>query len=197
MYAPETCKTDLCYLQICKSFPRPSSSWQEFSINLQFHIKRCTKKWVLEKLLSWNPRNQFVNGSRFWPEFQSKQSQMALVPCGILRIVSSPVQIGILLATLVTFLICYIATKIPGVLQILKAGKRPRAPPLRAGTLASGKHTKSYEKKTIYSWFTYSKWWFSIAMLVYPRDPEGIPVVFLSFSPPLKWWTTWRLRFRK
>ena len=29
----------------------------------------------------------------------------------------------------------------------------------------------SYWKCTIYSWFTYSKWWFSIAMLIYQRVP--------------------------
>ena len=35
--------------------------------------------------------------------------------------------------------------------------------------LASGKHTKSYWKWTIYSWFAHQKWWFSIVLLIYQR----------------------------
>ena len=35
--------------------------------------------------------------------------------------------------------------------------------------LPSGNHTKSYWKWPMYSWFTYSRWWFSIVMLVYQR----------------------------
>ena len=39
----------------------------------------------------------------------------------------------------------------------------------RRKALPSGNLTVCYWKLPIYSWFTYSKWWFSIAMLVYQR----------------------------
>lgn len=100
----------------------------------------CTEKWLLlretpvldfqKSVKIWlqiqNPKNEFhpkKKGPAFriiFPKILTKNMGMAWVSADMGARVSN--QIGILLATLVTFLICYIATKIPGVLNILKAG---------------------------------------------------------------------------
>ena len=67
--------------------------------------------------------------------------------------------------------------------------------------LPSGNGWHSYRKWPIYSWFTYKKWWFSIAMFVYQRVRENwkrkpstfhgqIHGFLFRFSlKPIEWWS--------
>ena len=64
----------------------------------------------------------------------------------------------------------------------------------RRKALPSGNLTVSYWKHTIYSWFTYSKWWFSIAMLVYQRVIQTVAFCWTwcyhGVSMPVNGWQT-------